>query len=74
MSSCGITIGLATGIRTSRLPDQKGVKELLAHLVDDEKRAPGMVVGMITEDSQERWVVGYGKLGALFLAMLAAQA
>jgi serine-type D-Ala-D-Ala carboxypeptidase/endopeptidase len=46
----------------SRLPDLVEVKALLVQLVDVEKRAPGIVVGMIAGDSQERWVVGYGRL------------
>jgi len=37
---------------------------LLVQLVDVEKRAPGIVVGMIAADPQERWVVGYGRLSA----------
>jgi CubicO group peptidase (beta-lactamase class C family) len=40
------------------------VKALLVQLVDVEKRAPGIVVGMIAADPQERWVVGYGRLSA----------
>jgi CubicO group peptidase (beta-lactamase class C family) len=32
--------------------------------VDEEKVAPGIVVGMISADPQERWVVGYGRLSA----------
>jgi CubicO group peptidase (beta-lactamase class C family) len=40
------------------------VKALLVQLVDVEKRAPGIVVGMIADDPQESWVVGYGKLSA----------
>jgi D-alanyl-D-alanine-carboxypeptidase/D-alanyl-D-alanine-endopeptidase len=58
LSSCGASS------KTSRLPDQNEVKALLVHLVDEEKRAPGMVVGMISDDPPERWVVGYGKLSA----------
>jgi len=50
--------------RASRLPDQNDVKALLVQLVDVEKRAPGIVVGMIAADPQERWVVGYGRLSA----------
>ena len=48
----------------SRLPDPDDVKSLLVQLVDVEKRAPGIVVGMIADDPQERWVVGYGRLSA----------
>jgi CubicO group peptidase (beta-lactamase class C family) len=40
------------------------VKALLVQMVDVEKRAPGIVVGMIADDPQERWVVGYGRLSA----------
>jgi len=40
------------------------VKALLVQVVDVEKRAPGIVVGMIADDPQERWVVGYGRLSA----------
>jgi D-alanyl-D-alanine-carboxypeptidase/D-alanyl-D-alanine-endopeptidase len=58
LSACGASP------KASRLPDQNEVKALLVHLVDDEKRTPGIVVGMIADDPQERWVVGYGKLGA----------
>jgi len=50
--------------QSSRLPDPYYVKALLVKLVDVEKRAPGIVVGMIAADPQERWVVGYGKLSA----------
>jgi D-alanyl-D-alanine-carboxypeptidase/D-alanyl-D-alanine-endopeptidase len=38
------------------------VKALLVRVVDEEKRVPGIVVGMIADDPQERWVVGYGRL------------
>ena len=48
----------------SRLPDPDEVKALLVQLVDVEKRVPGIVVGMIADDPQERWVVGYGRLSA----------
>jgi len=48
--------------RPSRLPDPDEVKALLVQLVDVEKRAPGIVVGMIAADPEERWVVGYGWL------------
>jgi D-alanyl-D-alanine-carboxypeptidase/D-alanyl-D-alanine-endopeptidase len=58
LSACGASS------KTSRLPDQNEVKALLVHLVDDEKRAPGIVIGMIANDPQERWVVGYGKINA----------
>jgi D-alanyl-D-alanine-carboxypeptidase/D-alanyl-D-alanine-endopeptidase len=64
LSACGITAGPTAATKTSRLPDQNEVKALLVHLVDEEKRAPGMVIGMIADDPQERWVVGYGKLSA----------
>ena len=40
------------------------MKALLVQLVDVEKRVPGIVVGMIADDPRERWVVGYGRLGA----------
>src|SRR5512137_57749 len=58
LSACG------AGGRSSRLPDQDEVKALLVQLVDEEKRVPGVVVGMIADDPPERWVVGYGKLSA----------
>jgi D-alanyl-D-alanine-carboxypeptidase/D-alanyl-D-alanine-endopeptidase len=64
LSSCGSTTGSTAGTRTSRLPDKEEVKALLVHLVDKEKRAPGIVVGMIAGDPQERWVIGYGKFSA----------
>ena len=48
----------------SRLPDPNEVKKLLVQVVDVEKRVPGIVVGMIAADPQERWVVGYGRLSA----------
>ena len=48
----------------SRLPDPNEVEALLVQMVDVEKRAPGIVVGMIADDPQERWVVGYGRLSA----------
>jgi len=64
LSSCGINPGPTAATKTSRLPDQNEVKALLVHLVDEEQRAPGMVIGMIADDPQERWVVGYGKLSA----------
>jgi CubicO group peptidase (beta-lactamase class C family) len=50
--------------KPSRLPDQNEVKKLLFQLVDVEKRSPGIVVGMISDDPQESWVVGYGRLSA----------
>jgi CubicO group peptidase (beta-lactamase class C family) len=50
--------------KPSRLPDPDEAKALLVQLVDVEKRAPGIVVGMIADDPQERWVVGYGRLSA----------
>jgi CubicO group peptidase (beta-lactamase class C family) len=50
--------------KPSRLPDPDEVKALLVQLVDVEKRAPGIVVGMIADDPQERWVLGYGELSA----------
>lgn len=58
LSACG-----AAGA-PSRLPDPDEVKALLVQLVDVEKRAPGMLVGMIAADPPERWVVGYGRLSA----------
>lgn len=54
----------ATSTTASRLPDPEEVKSLLFQLVDVEKRAPGIVVGMIANDPPERWVVGYGRLSA----------
>src|SRR5512139_1939021 len=59
LSACGIATP-----KPSRLPDPDEVKALLVQLVDVEKRAPGIVVGMIAADPQERWVVGYGRLSA----------
>jgi D-alanyl-D-alanine-carboxypeptidase/D-alanyl-D-alanine-endopeptidase len=50
--------------KPSRLPDSNEVKALLVQLVDIDKRTPGIVVGMIADDPQERWVVGYGRLSA----------
>ena len=50
--------------KPSRLPNPDEVKALLVQLVDVEKRAPGIVIGMIAADPQERWVVGYGRLSA----------
>jgi CubicO group peptidase (beta-lactamase class C family) len=50
--------------KPSRLPDPNEVKALLVQMVDVEKRVPGIVVGMIADDPQERWVVGYGRLSA----------
>jgi len=71
LSACGIvpaspspTSSPTATIQPSRLPDPGEVKALLVQLVDVEKRAPGIVVGMIAADPQERWVVGYGRLSA----------
>jgi len=71
LSACGVTTpspspmpGSSTTTNASRLPDSEEVKALLVQLVDVEKRAPRIVVGMIAADPQERWVVGYGKLSA----------
>jgi serine-type D-Ala-D-Ala carboxypeptidase/endopeptidase len=71
LSACGIVPaspspmpGTSATTNISRLPDPDEVKELLVQLVDVEKRAPGIVVGMIADDPQERWVVGYGRLSA----------
>lgn len=58
LSACG------AARQPSRLPDPDEVKALLVQQVDVEKRAPGIVVGMIAADPQERWVVGYGRLSA----------
>jgi len=58
LSACG------AARQPSRLPDPYDVKALLVQLVDVEKRAPGIVVGMIAADPEERWVVGYGRLSA----------
>ena len=58
LSACG------AARQPSRLPDPNDVKALLVQLVDVEKRAPGIVVGMIAADPPERWVVGYGRLSA----------
>ena len=63
LSACGSTTGTTTS-KPSRLPDQNEAKALLVRLVDEEKRAPGMVIGMIADAPQERWVVGYGRLSA----------
>jgi CubicO group peptidase (beta-lactamase class C family) len=60
--SAGQPATLATN--PSRLPDPDEVKELLVQMVDVEKRTPGIVVGMIADDPQESWVVGYGRLSA----------
>jgi serine-type D-Ala-D-Ala carboxypeptidase/endopeptidase len=51
-------------VQPSRLPDPNEVKAFLVQLVDVEKRAPGIVVGMIADDPAERWVVGHGRLSA----------
>ena len=65
LSVCGITRSSSTATpKPSRLPDPNEVKALLVHLVDEEKVAPGFVVGMIAADPEERWVVGYGRLSA----------
>ena len=64
LSACGITTPSPTATHSSRLPDPDDVKAFLAQLVDVEKRAPGIVVGMIAADPPERWVVGYGRLSA----------
>ena len=71
MSACGLTKispspmpGSTASTNSSRLPDPDEVKKLLVQLVDVEKRTPGIVVGMIADDPQERWVVGYGRLSA----------
>ena len=71
LSACGIvpaspspTPSPTGTTQTSRLPDPNEVKALLVQLVDVDKRAPGIVVGMIADDPQERWVVGYGRLSA----------
>ena len=58
LSACG------AARQPSRLPNPNDVKALLVQLVDVEKRAPAIVVGMIAADPQERWVVGYGRLSA----------
>ncbi len=58
LSACG------AARQPSRLPDPNEVKALLVRVVDEEKRVPGIVVGMIAADPQERWVVGYGRLSA----------
>ena len=58
LSACG------AARQPSRLPDPNEVKALLVQLVDVDKRAPGIVVGMIAADPPERWVVGYGRLSA----------
>ena len=62
LSACGSITGHAAATKPSRLPDQSMVKALLVRVVDEEKRVPGIVLGMIADDPQERWVVGYGKL------------
>jgi D-alanyl-D-alanine-carboxypeptidase/D-alanyl-D-alanine-endopeptidase len=71
LSACGIVPASPSPMpsptattRPSRLPDPDEVKPLLVQLVDVEKRPPGIVVGMIADDPQERWVVGYGRLSA----------
>jgi serine-type D-Ala-D-Ala carboxypeptidase/endopeptidase len=71
LSACGIVPASSSPVpspaatpRPSRLPNPDEVKALLVQLVDEEKRVPGIVVGMIADDPQERWVVGYGRLSA----------
>ena len=71
LSACGLTKPIQFPVSSptattqpSRLPDQNLVKALLVHVVDEERRVPGIVVGMIADDPQERWVVGYGRLSA----------
>lgn len=58
LSACG------AAHEPSRLPNPDEVKALLVELVDVERRAPGIVVGMIAADPEERWVVGYGRFSA----------
>jgi len=58
LSACG------AARQPSRLPDPEEVKALLVQLVDEKKLAPGIVVGMIAAEPEERWVVGYGRLSA----------
>ena len=67
LSACGIATPSPMPSPTatpqpSRLPDPDEVKALLVQVVDEERRVPGIVVGMIAEDPQERWVVGYGRM------------
>lgn len=65
LSGCGITTPSPTATtQPSRLPDPNEAKALLVQLVDVEKRTPGIVVGMIAADPEERWMVGYGRLSA----------
>ena len=71
LSACGMTaptpsamLSPAASSQTSRLPGSGVVKELLVQRVDVDRQAPGIVVGMIADDPQERWVVGYGRLSA----------
>jgi CubicO group peptidase (beta-lactamase class C family) len=71
LSACGLAKTIPsrnpnrdTTSQPTRFPDPKEVRALLVQLVDVEKRAPGIVVGMIAADPQERWVVGYGRLSA----------
>jgi serine-type D-Ala-D-Ala carboxypeptidase/endopeptidase len=71
LSACGVIParsspmpGSSAATNSSRLPCPDEVKALLVQLVDVEKRAPGIVVGMIADDPQEHWVVGYGRLSA----------
>jgi D-alanyl-D-alanine-carboxypeptidase/D-alanyl-D-alanine-endopeptidase len=67
LCACGIAIpspmpSSPAKTKSSRLPDPNLVKALLVRVVDEERLVPGIVVGMIADDPQERWVVGYGKL------------
>ena len=70
LSACGIATAtpspmpIPAATQASRLPDPEEVRALLVQLVDVKRRAPGIVVGMIAADPQERWVVGYGRLSA----------
>ena len=51
---------IETGNPESILPTEQELTSLLAHMVDDEKRATGMVIGMIAPG--EKIVIGYGRL------------
>jgi len=69
LCACGIAIpspmpSPTATTQPSRLPDPEMVKSLLVRVVDEERLVPGIVVGMIAENPQERWVVGYGRLSA----------
>jgi len=58
LSACGRATPMP-----SRLPDPEEGKPSLIQQVEVEKRAPGIVLGMIAADPQERWVAstrGYG--------------